>query len=75
MSSELKIQTYVAKCKGNDPWFNNDWLDIDKVTSIDESVSDQATVTCEGVTTMCSTFDRCINPSLMDFYLPLIHLM
>ena len=68
-----KKQMFVVE--GSKPWFSDKWEDKYPVVNIDESVSGQATVTCKGVTTMCSTFDRCINPSLMDFYLPLIHLM
>lgn len=37
---------------GDVPWFSDRWVDKDKIINIDESVSGQATVICEGVTNM-----------------------
>lgn len=54
-----KPQVFVVE--GSKPWFSYRWEDKYHVINIDESVSGQATVTCEGVTTMHSMFDSCIN--------------
>lgn len=59
-----KSQIFIVK--GSNPWFSARWVDKDKVISIDESISGQATVTCEGVTNMNSMFDTCINLSSID---------
>ena len=55
----FKPQVFVVE--GSKPWFSDRWEDKYHVVNIDESVSGQATVTCEGVTTMRNMFDRCIN--------------
>lgn len=47
-------QIYVAN--GASPWYGPIWKDNDKVTNVDESVSGQATVTCNGVTDMSYMF-------------------
>lgn len=47
-------QIYVAN--GASPWYGSIWNDKDKVTNVDESVSGQATVTCNGVTDMSYMF-------------------
>lgn len=47
-------QIYVAN--GASPWYGPTWNDNDKVTNVDESVSGQATVTCNGVTDMSYMF-------------------
>lgn len=49
-----KGQIYVAN--GASPWYGPIWNDKDKVTNVDESVSGQATVTCNGVTDMSYMF-------------------
>lgn len=50
-------QIYVAN--GASPWYGPIWNDNDKVTNVDESVSGQATVTCNGVTDMSYMFYPC----------------
>lgn len=50
-------QIYVAN--GASPWYGPFWNDNDKVTNVDESVSGQATVTCNGVTDMSYMFYPC----------------
>ena len=50
-------QIYVAN--GASPWYGTIWNDNDKVTNVDESVSGQATVTCNGVTDMSYMFYPC----------------
>ncbi len=62
--AKKKVNFLIAK--GSDPWFNNDWLDIDKVTNVDESISGQATVTCKGVTNMQFMFNSCSNLTSID---------
>lgn len=64
MNSALKTQTYVAK--GNAPWFNNDWLDIDKVTSMNK-LDSGTTVVCDGnVDSMINMFYSCDNLTSID---------
>lgn len=48
MNSALKTQTYITK--GNAPWFNNDWLDIDRVISMNK-LDSGTTVVCDGSVT------------------------
>lgn len=50
-------QIYVAN--GASPWYGPIWNDNDKVTNVDESVSGQVTVTCNGVTDMSYMFYPC----------------
>lgn len=50
-------QIYVAS--GASPWYGPIWTDKDKVTNVDESVSGQAAVTCNGVTDMSYMFYPC----------------
>ena len=49
-----KGQIYVVN--GASPWYGPIWNDKDKVTNVDEFVSGQATVTCNGVTDMSYMF-------------------
>ena len=66
--AKKKGQVYVAK--GSSPWYNNDntfkWPDKDKVINIDESISGQATVTCEDITDMYDMFGSCSNLTSID---------
>lgn len=62
----LKPQIYIAK--GSSPWYGRYyWKDDDKVTNIDESISGQATVTCNGeVFDMSSMFRDCDKLTSLD---------
>ena len=64
MNSALKTQTYIAK--GNAPWFNNDWLDIDRVISMNK-LDSGTTVVCDGnVDTMINMFYNCGDLTSID---------
>lgn len=64
MNSTIKTQTYVAK--GSAPWFNSNWLDIDKVISMNK-LDSGTTVVCDGnVDSMINMFHRCYNLSSID---------
>ena len=62
----MKPQVFVSK--GNFPWYSKFWwTDKEHVINTDESVSDQATVTCDGdVTSMCGMFDSCYRLTSLD---------
>ena len=53
---EVKLQVYIAK--GSSPWYYPLWSDKSHAATIDESVSGQATVTCDGnITNMSYMFN------------------
>lgn len=53
-----KIHYFIVK--GKVPWYSDDWVDKDKVTNVDESISGQSTtVTCKDVTDMGNMFMGC----------------
>ena len=52
-----KAQIYIAK--GSAPWYYSKWIDASHIIKTDETISGQATVTCEGVTSMNSMFEDC----------------
>ena len=61
----LKPQVYVAH--GSSPWFYGAWTDKTRVVNVDESVSGQATVTCNGeVTNIDEMFNNCSNLTSID---------
>ena len=61
----LKPQVYVAH--GGSPWFYDSWSDKAHVVNVDESVSNQATVTCNGeVTNIAEMFKNCSNLTSID---------
>ena len=63
MNPALNSQTYIAK--GNAPWYNRYYKS--HVVSIDESISGQATVTCDGnITDMTDMFSDCSNLISID---------
>ena len=53
----IKVQIYIAK--GSAPWYYSKWIDASHIIKTDETISGQATVTCEGVTSMNSMFEDC----------------
>lgn len=56
--AKKKGQVFIAK--GSAPWYSSYWKDKKLVTNVDESVSGQVTVTCNGsVTDMGSMFENC----------------
>lgn len=59
-----KEQVYVAK--GNAPWYSKYWLDGHHVINIDEHVSDQATVTCDGSASTKTMFAVCCDLTSID---------
>lgn len=61
-----KENYFVAK--GSSPWCNDDcWMDIDKVTNVNKSIPNQATVTCDDdVTDMNFMFIGCYNITALD---------
>lgn len=60
-----KVQIYVAK--GSKPWYYSNWKDKSHVISTDESISGQATVTCDSkVTDMNHMFYFCSNLTSLD---------
>ena len=65
-----KAQIFVSK--GSAPWYNNksdtnyQWLDKDKVINADESIPNQATVTCKDVTNMEYMFMDCSKLASID---------
>ena len=64
MNSTLNSQKYIAK--GNAPWFNNDWLDINKVISMNK-LDSGTTVVCDGnVTDMTNMFHECDKLASID---------
>lgn len=58
MNSALKTQTYIAK--GKAPWFNNNWLDIDRVISMNK-LDSGTTVVCDGNVTDTAEMFRNFN--------------
>ncbi len=53
-----KVQTYIAK--GSAPWYYSKWIDASHIIKTDETISGQATVTCDGnITSMKSMFEDC----------------
>ena len=66
MMSKPKANYFVAK--GSSPWYNDDcWRDIDKVTNVNKSIPNQATVTCNNdVTDMNFMFIGCYNITALD---------
>ena len=61
----LKHQVYVAH--GSSPWFSSEWPNKEHVVHTDESISGQATVTCDGeVTNMNKMFQRCSDLTSID---------
>ena len=64
MNSALKTQTYVAK--GDAPWFSNNWLDINKVISMNK-LDSGTTVVCDGnVTNTTEMFSNCDELTSID---------
>ena len=64
MNSALKPQTYVAK--GKAPWFSNNWLDINKVISMNK-LDSGTTVVCDGsVTDTTEMFRNCNELTSID---------
>lgn len=60
-----KAQIYVAK--GSKPWYYSNWKDKSHVVNTDESISGQATVTCDGkVTDMNHMFYFCSSLTSLD---------
>lgn len=59
-----KIHYFIAK--GSAPWYSSYWKDKKLVTNVDESVSDQATVTCEAITDMYNMFFSLSNLASID---------
>lgn len=65
MNSALKTQTYIAK--GNAPWFSNNWLDINKVISMNKLDSETTVVVCDGsVTDTTEMFSNCYELTTLD---------
>ena len=62
----IKAQVYIAK--GSAPWYTSSvyWDDKDKVINTDESISGQATVTCNGVTDTNHMFHNCSSLTSLD---------
>ena len=56
LATTVKKEGQIYVVKGASPWYGPIWNDKDKVTNVDESVSGQATVTCNGVTDMSYMF-------------------
>ena len=64
MNSTLNSQNYIAK--GNAPWFSNNWLDINKVISMNK-LDSGTTVVCDGsVTDMTEMFRNCNELTSID---------
>ena len=63
---EVKPQVYIAK--GSSPWYNSGfWPDGSHIISTDESISGQATVTCDGkITIMAGMFFDCDKLTSLD---------
>ena len=59
-----KIHYYIAK--GSSPWYSSYWKDKKLVTNVDESISGQATVTCEAITDMYYMFFSLSNLTSID---------
>lgn len=64
-TAKKEIQIFVAK--GSSPWFSDSWADKAHVVRVDESVSGQATVTCDGkITNTSNMFTKCYNLTALD---------
>ena len=59
-----KIHYFIVK--GSAPWYSSYWKDKKLVTNVDESVSGQATVTCEAITDMYYMFFNLSNLTSID---------
>ena len=59
-----KIHYFIVK--GEVPWYSSYWKDKKLVTNIDESVSGQATVTCNTITDMYYMFFNLSNIASID---------
>lgn len=66
MMSKPKANYFVAK--GSGPWYNDDcWRDIDKITNVNKSIPNQATITCNNdVTDMNFMFIGCYNITALN---------
>lgn len=56
LATTAKKEGQIYVVNGASSWYGPIWNDKDKVTNVDESVSGQATVTCNGVTDMSYMF-------------------
>ncbi len=59
-----KIHYFIVK--GSAPWYSSYWKDKKLVTNVNESVSGQATVTCEAITDMLYMFFNLSNLTSID---------
>lgn len=56
----VKPKTYYYIAKGSFPWYSINWVNRSHVVSTDESISGQATVTCDSnVTSLYQMFQGC----------------